>query len=260
MDPAAAAGHLLAYSKGDAMDRRSFLKLLGLGGASVGVLNAADVLAAAPGQGPRYAMVVDLRRCVGCQSCTVSCGLENRTPVGDFRTTVGEYVVRDAAASPPLVASLPRLCNHCEKPACIPVCPVGATRQRDDGIVVIDATKCLGCGFCVQACPYGARFLNHETKTADKCTFCAHRLAAGLLPACVENCVGGARRFGDMHNPDSLVAKMLRDYDGRLAVLYPEKKTKPSVYYLGLDPFFVSAADVAAPMPYRDLRLGGTHA
>ena len=241
------------------MDRRSFLKLLGLGGATVGTLDACEVLAAQAGKGPRYAMVVDLRRCVGCQSCTVSCGLENRAPIGNFRTTVGEYVVRDAGSTRSLIASLPRLCNHCEKPACIPVCPVKATFQRPDGIVVIDATKCLGCGFCVQACPYGARFLNHETRTADKCTFCVHRIAAGLLPACVENCVGGARRFGDMNDPESLVHKMLADYEGSLAVLYPEKKTEPHVYYLGLDAFFVSAADVAAPMPYRDLREGGTH-
>lgn len=242
------------------MDRRSFLKLLGLGGATVGVVRAGDVLAAPTGQGPRYAMVIDLRRCVGCQSCTVSCGLENRSPLGGFRTTVGEYVVRDADSGRSLIASLPRLCNHCEKPACIPVCPVGATRQRPDGIVIIDGSICIGCGFCVQACPYGARFLNHETKTADKCTFCAHRLSAGLLPACVENCVGGARHFGDIHNPDSLVSRMLRQYEGALAVLYPEKKTQPAVYYLGLDDFFISAADVAAPMPYRDLRQGGSHA
>ena len=243
------------------MDRRSFLKFLGLGGAAVGVLDAGEALAAADGaQGPRYAMVVDLRRCVGCQSCTVSCGLENRTPAGDFRTTVGEYALRDAGSQRTAIASLPRLCNHCEQPACIPVCPVGATYQRPDGIVVIDGGKCLGCGFCVQACPYGARFLNHETKTADKCTFCAHRIAAGLLPACVENCVGGARRFGDLKNPESLVARMLREYDGALAVLYPEKKTKPAVYYLGLDRYFTRAADVAAPMPYRDLREGGAHA
>lgn len=244
------------------MDRRSFLKLLGVGGATIGSLDAAEALATAAGhqqQGPRYAMVIDLRRCVGCQSCTVSCAMENRAPVGDFRTTVGEYALRDPGSGRGYIVSLPRLCNHCEKPACIPVCPVRATTQRPDGIVVIDATKCLGCGFCVQACPYGARFLNHETRTADKCTFCAHRLAAGLLPACVENCVGGARQFGDVNNPQSLVHRLLREHEGTLAVLYPEKKTRPFVYYLGLDAFFVSAADVAAPMPYRNLRQGGAH-
>ena len=93
---------------------------------------------------------------------------------------------------------LPRLCNHCADAPCIPVCPVGATYQRADGIVVVDADKCVGCAYCVQACPYDARFVNHVTQKADKCTFCAHRVEAGLLPACVETCVGGARLFGDL--------------------------------------------------------------
>jgi tetrathionate reductase subunit B len=242
------------------MDRRSFLKIFSLGSAAIGSLTAGDVLAAESGQEPRYAMVIDLRRCVGCQSCTVTCGVENRTPLGNFRTTVGEYAIREEKSERTVIAPLPRLCNHCAEPACLNVCPVGATTQRPDGIVVIDGGKCIGCGFCVQACPYGARFLNHETRTADKCTFCAHRLAAGLLPACVENCVGGARLFGDLHAPESLVHRMLEQYKASLAVLYPEKKTKPAVYYLGLDAFFASAANVAAPMPLRDLRAGDAHA
>ncbi|MDK6864234.1 4Fe-4S dicluster domain-containing protein, partial [Nosocomiicoccus ampullae] len=77
---------------------------------------------------------------------------------------------------------LPRLCNHCDEPPCVPVCPVQATFQRKDGIVVIDNERCVGCAYCVQACPYDARFINHSTQTADKCTFCAHRLEVGLLP------------------------------------------------------------------------------
>src|SRR3546814_4406200 len=96
--------------------------------------------------------------------------------------------------------SLPRLCNHCDTPPCVPVCPVQATFQREDGIVLVDNERCVGCGYCVQACPYDARFVNHETKTADKCTFCEHRLEAGLLPACVESCVGGARVIGDLND------------------------------------------------------------
>ena len=84
---------------------------------------------------------------------------------------------------------LPRLCNHCDNPPCVPVCPVQATFQREDGIVLVDNERCVGCAYCVQACPYDARFINHETQTADKCTFCEHRLEVGLLPACVESCV-----------------------------------------------------------------------
>lgn len=155
-------------------------------------------------------------------------------------------------------ALLPRLCNHCEKPACLPVCPVRATYQRADGIVVIDAETCIGCGFCVQACPYGARFLNRQTRTADKCTFCAHRLTAGLLPACVENCVGGARVFGDLNAPDGPIRRILETHKGAVRVLYPEKGTEPFVFYLHLDEVFAPASSVAEPMsprlPHKEAR------
>lgn len=185
----------------------------------------------------------------GLQSCTVSCGAENAVPLGEFRTTVNEYALGGdpAAGHAPALAVLPRLCNHCENPPCVPVCPVGATYKRKDGLVLINAATCIGCGFCVQACPYDARFLNRETHTADKCTFCAHRMAAGLLPACVENCVGGARVFGDLHDPLSPVSRLLAAYTGKVAVLYPEKDTRPHVFYLGLDARFIHANGVPEP-------------
>lgn len=126
--------------------------------------------------GKRYGMLIDLRRCVGCQACTVACTIENQPPLGQFRTTVNQYEVTQGQESAFMM--LPRLCNHCENPPCIPVCPTGATFQRQDGIVVVDSHWCVGCGYCVQACPYDARFINHDTNTADKCTFCAHRLEA----------------------------------------------------------------------------------
>jgi tetrathionate reductase subunit B len=233
------------------MRRRSFLRLFSLAGVSAAMLEATEVLAAMPGHGPGYAMVIDLRRCVGCQSCTVSCGVENAVPLGEFRTSVNEYAMgatpEDGRSS--ALAVVPRLCNHCEKPACVPVCPVGATFRREDGLVLIDATKCIGCGFCVQACPYGARFLNRATHTADKCTFCAHRLAAGLLPACVENCVGGARIFGDMRDARSPIRRILHGYKLKVATLYPEKNTQPSVFYIGLDDYFANAGSIPEPLP-----------
>jgi tetrathionate reductase subunit B len=106
---------------------------------------------------------------------------------------------------------LPRLCNHCDNPPCIPVCPVSATYKREDGIVAVDGDRCVGCAYCVQACPYDARFINHETNKADKCTFCAHRVDAGLLPACVETCVGGARIFGDINDAEGELARRLKE-------------------------------------------------
>jgi tetrathionate reductase subunit B len=188
----------------------------------------------------RYAMVVDLRRCVGCQACTVACTIENQPPLGQFRTTVNQYEVSDAdnLDSPAAYFMLPRLCNHCENPPCLPVCPTGATYQRDDGIVVVNNKWCVGCGYCVQACPYEARFINHETNTADKCTFCAHRLDAGLLPACVETCVGGARNIGDLNDPNSHINKLLHENRHDIKVLRPDSATDPRVFYIGMTQAF----------------------
>lgn len=188
----------------------------------------------------RYAMLIDLRRCIGCQSCTVSCAIENQTPQGEFRTTVNQYQVRRENSDVVTNVLLPRLCNHCDNPPCVPVCPVQATFQREDGIVVIDNQRCVGCAYCVQACPYDARFINHDTQTADKCTFCVHRLEVGLLPACVESCVGGARIIGDLHNPQSRLRQLLDEHKDAIRVLKPDDNTSPQVFYLGLDEAFVS--------------------
>ncbi|APX89063.1 tetrathionate reductase subunit B [Brevirhabdus pacifica] len=188
----------------------------------------------------RYAMLIDLRRCIGCQACTVACHIENQTPLGKFRTIVSQTEVQSLETAEPAQFMLPRLCNHCDNPPCVPVCPVQATWQREDGIVVVDSDRCVGCAYCVQACPYDARFINDRTQTADKCTFCAHRLEAGLLPACVESCVGGARIIGDLNDPESQIARMVEQYRDELMVLQPDKNTRPHVFYLGMDARFVT--------------------
>lgn len=149
---------------------------------------------------------------------------------------------------------MPRLCNHCDNPPCVPVCPVQATFQRKDGIVVVDNKKCVGCAYCVQACPYEARFINHDTGTADKCTFCTHRLDAGLLPACVESCVGGARIIGDMKDPNSEISKMLVEFKDQIKVLKPEQGTIPQVFYIGLDEAFSSNVQGQA-MLWQEVKL-----
>ena len=183
---------------------------------------------------PLWAILVDTRRCIACQACTMACSMENVSPEGQFRTVVATYAVTDLAGKTGL-AVLPRLCNHCEEPPCIPVCPVGATFKRKDGIVLVDVDRCVGCAYCVQACPYDARFVNHHTGKADKCTFCSHRVEAGLLPACVETCVGGARIFGDINNPQSDISRRLVAAEGKTRVLKPEAGTTPRVFYIGLD-------------------------
>jgi len=237
--------------------RRSFLKALVAMGSGAAVLSTEPAQAAIneqpprrPGmEGKRYAMLIDLPKCIGCQACTVSCSMENMPPLGQFRTTVHQYEIQNASGISDMLM-LPRLCNQCDEPPCVPVCPVQATFQREDGIVLVDNETCVGCGYCVQACPYDARFLNHETQTADKCTFCEHRLEAGLLPACVESCVGGARVIGDILDPDSEISIRMAEHRDELKVLKPGMNTNPHVFYIGLPDEFVDQVDGQAAVRF----------
>ncbi|MDV2857476.1 sulfate reduction electron transfer complex DsrMKJOP subunit DsrO [Oceanimonas smirnovii] len=223
--------------------KRQFLKQLTGLTAGASLIPVTQVQATPAGNGKRYGMVIDLRKCIGCQACTVSCSMENLPPVGQFRTTVQQYEVEIENRDTPTQVMLPRLCNHCANPPCIPVCPTQATYQRDDGIVVVDNQQCVGCAYCVQACPYDARFINHDTQTADKCTFCVHRLEVGLLPACVESCVGGARVIGDLNNPHSQARQLMAGHADDIKVLKPEQGTSPQVYYIGLGDEFLDRID-----------------
>ncbi len=182
--------------------------------------------------GKRYCMVIDVRRCTGCLSCTVSCSVENNVPEGRPRTKVGQMSV--ASDHGQTVFAFPNQCNHCVNPPCVKVCPVKATYKREeDGVVVIDYNKCIHCMNCVPACPYGARNPDPTHKMPpEKCNFCIHRLAEGLLPACVESCIGGARVFGDLNDPDSEVRRLVRE--NQCYALLPKKNTQPSIFYIGL--------------------------
>lgn len=181
-------------------------------------------------KGKRWVMLIDLRKCVGCQACTAACKFENNIPEGSFRTWVPDVELGTYPNT--RRAFLPRLCNHCERPSCIEVCPADATWQRQDGIVEIDYDRCWGCGACVNACPYDARFINPITKTADKCTFCSQRVDQGLLPACVETCIGGARQFGNLKDPNDPVTRQIRTE--AVQVLKPDTGNQPRVFYIGL--------------------------
>ena len=177
-------------------------------------------------------MVVDLALCIGCNACAVACKQENDVPLTKFNTWVESWDVdRDGDVRR---ASVPKLCNHCANPACVSVCPTGASYVDADGSVQIDVGKCIGCKYCMAACPFGVRYANEETGDVHKCTFCHHRTANGLLPACAGTCVTHARVFGDLNDPDSDVSKLLAEAGGG-EVLLADMGMEPSVRYVDLE-------------------------
>ncbi len=199
----------------------------------------------------RYIMVIDLRRCVGCQACTVACKQKNATPPGTFWSRV---LVSEQGSYPnSRIRFQPILCMHCAEAPCYRVCPTGATEKQPDGIITIDTEKCIGCRYCMIACPYNARVFNygpvqpqyeeqdltpfelarqgdHVMGQVGKCDFCADRVADGLEPKCVETCPAKARFFGDLDDPDSEVTRLVYRRDAYR--LQPELGVGPSVYYL----------------------------
>lgn len=209
----------------------------------------------------RYVMVADLRRCIGCQTCTAACKMGNGTPPGvqwrrvvDMEMGVYPDVKR---------VFVPTGCQHCDKPACLDVCPSGATFKRDDGIVNIDYDLCIGCASCAVACPYGARYLVNDEEfaygdqpTADeqarldpdtvgvatKCNFCVEVIDEGVAngltpgvdpeatPRCVNSCISGAMTFGDIDDPDSNVNQLLNST--RHFRMKTEEGTCPGFFYI----------------------------
>ena len=179
----------------------------------------------------RLGMLVDQRRCIGCHSCSIACKSENNVPLGYWRSWVKGIQKGGFPHAGNLY--LRRLCNHCDVAPCVQVCPVGATFTTEDGVVLVDEDYCIGCRYCIQACPYGARFLHPVTRTAEKCTFCYHRISQGLKPACVELCPTEARLFGRIGLRSSPLSRFTRF--NKIQVLKPELNTEPKVYYADLD-------------------------
>lgn len=202
----------------------------------------------------RYAMVTDLRKCVACQACTVACGAEWGVPAGQARTHV---------RTTPLAGTFPNLssspivqqCNQCDRPPCVEPCPSGATHQDADGTVRVDQDVCIGCGFCVAACPYEARFIHSGTRKVDKCDFCAPRIARGEAPACVATCTAHAKYFGDLEDRDSEVHRMVFR-DGARRLESASVAVGPNVYYLGRPEQLELALASFPPQPPRLLAAG----
>lgn len=176
----------------------------------------------------RYAMSIDVNRCIGCQACIVACKTENEVPLGHYRLRMRETV---SGKYPQLQGEFRmEQCFHCEHAPCITVCATGATYKTKEGIVLVDSQKCTGCKACVVACPYGMRNIL-PAGYVDKCTFCEHRVQEGKVPACVETCPSGARVFGDLNDPSSQVSKSIA-HAVRAEVLKPGTGANPSLFYL----------------------------
>ncbi len=202
----------------------------------------------------RCVMVIDLQACTGCHTCAVACKQENNLPEGIWWTQViivgsnGDGA--SASGYPDLqLEYMPLACQHCASGPCVEVCPTSATYRQEDGVVMQDPSLCIGCRYCMVVCPFtsvrvfsdgqprhalpfptGHNPLVHRARTVEKCTFCAHRLARGQEPACVEACPVRAMTFGDLDDPASEVAALLRSRPH--FQLLAEKGTEPSVYYL----------------------------
>ncbi len=208
--------------------------LYGVAGADPAAARAPGQPASAPGQPAnaevRWGMLIDVGRCAeGCDACVTACAEENGLR-GQGRPEIDAQWIRKVELRDPdsgATRSLPVLCQHCAEPPCVDVCPTGASFKRADGIVLVDKHTCIGCRYCMMACPYKARSFVHEALrdqktyaprgkgTVESCTFCVHRVDAGRTPACVEACAdagGGAMLFGDLNDPDSEISRRVATY------------------------------------------------
>ena len=246
------------------MDRRDFIKTFGgtlLAGISctyafqfITTTLLSSESEDSPLVGRKWGMVIDLSKCQpGCDACLTACREENNVAFHDdnrwdvhwIRKVTLENKIGSSSAEKEVIL----LCNHCENPPCAQVCPVRATYKREDGVVIVDHHRCIGCRYCMIACPYNARYFNFKDEehwrnkdrpkrshgVAESCTLCAHRLDTGGIPACVEACQktgAGAIMVGDLNDPESEISKIV--LNSSVKRLKEDLGTEPKVYYIGL--------------------------
>ena len=179
----------------------------------------------------RLGFLIDQRRCIGCHACTVACKQEQEVPLGVFRTWV-KYIEKGAFPNTRRHFTVLR-CNHCDDAPCTKICPTTALFRRDDGIIDFDTSRCIGCKSCMQACPYDALYIDPVEHTAQKCNFCAHRVDAGLKPACEIVCPETAIVSGDLDDPESSIARLIAREP--VHVRKPEQGTQPKLFYINAD-------------------------
>lgn len=178
----------------------------------------------------RYGMLINTKKCVGCSACRIACQMKNHL---DPEESFIKYHEIETGEYPNVYNEIvPTQCMHCEDAPCAAVCPTHATYITDSGVVLVDEEKCIGCKYCMAACPFQVRY-QLESGEVQKCTFCHHRSSVGLLPACVSTCVGYARTFGDLNDPESDISKRLAEAKGG-EVLYEDLGLHPSLRYIGL--------------------------
>jgi Fe-S-cluster-containing dehydrogenase component len=206
------------------LPRRAFLRLAfaGAATAAAGAKATAQRREALDSSSPaRYALIIDATKCRGDGACVEACRLENGLSEGQSYIRI---LQKGGQAAPWFV---PIQCQHCATPPCATVCPTKATYTQDDGVVLVNPRLCVGCKYCMTACPYQARIFDEERGVVDKCWLCLDRIHDGKPPACVQACVVGARSFGRTDNPDSEVSNLIAS--GRARPLHPEFNTRPSI-------------------------------
>ncbi len=233
------------------LERRTFLRAglaitgLFMGGTILSLTSARSAesaIAPLPGKHnypykPHYAMVMRQNLCVDCELCMKACVETNHVPSYGWRTKILEAAKPIGPVQKERIF-VPILCNQCNEPPCVRVCPTVATyKDKTTGIVVMDSKKCIGCKTCMAACPYNARYFNEETRAVDKCNFCLDtRLAKGMKDtACVEACPAKVRVFGDISDHESEVYKLVHQPETTVWVLRPETGALPNVFYMNVN-------------------------